>query len=47
MILIEPRLLTKYEESKTISNIACEMREILRRDIKGHCESQTLFGDPK
>src|SRR6218665_413390 len=34
MILIEPRMLNKYEESKTSSKLDGEMREILRSDIE-------------
>src|SRR6218665_4035836 len=46
MILIEPRMLNKYEESKTSSKLDDEMREILRSEIedaaKGTLYSSTL-----
>src|SRR6218665_1815143 len=44
MTLIEPRILTKYQESKTISKLGGEMRKILHRDIEDAAKAK-LYSD--
>src|SRR6218665_122550 len=44
MILIEPRMPNKYEESKTSSKLDDEMREILRSDIEDAAKAN-LYSD--